>query len=412
MSTGEILRTSIVEIRHHPLRSALTLLGIILGTMSITVMTSFLDGVVAAVRAGFSDLGYDGVIQVVDREARDLREGSIFARSKGLQPGDADVIMARRRVVSAVAPVLYGQEIVRHGEVERSVQVTGVTPSYGVVRHREVAAGRFIDDLDERSFARVCVLGYRLNLRLFGSEESLGRSIRVGSREFRVVGVGARLGNQIINGGDSLEEMDGIYVPLGTLRKFYSGEEAPLSLLAIKTDDAGKLGELKAEVIASLRLAHRGAEDFRVQSIGEEILRQRGEIRNVLKNWRIVLGAIAGISLLVGGIGLLSVMLISIGERLYEIGLRKAIGATDFEVFMQFLCESVVLALLGGLLGAGAGVGITLAVSGFFPQGLPLRPGGLLLAIGVALLLGVLYGVYPALKASRMEPVDALRSAA
>jgi putative ABC transport system permease protein len=412
MSAGEILRTSLGEIRHHKMRSALTLMGIILGTLSITVMTSFLDGVVAAVWSGFNDLGFDGVMYVVHREARDLREKAIATRSRGLQPEDAEVVLARRRSVSAVAPVVYHEEIVRFGDVERKSRVLGVTPSYNVVRARSMEAGRFFNDVDEESFAPVCVLGYRLRKRLFGTEDPLGRSVSVGHRPLRVIGVAEKLGNQFVNDSDFAEEMEGVYVPLSTLRKYYTGEQAPLSFLAVKTDDVEKLGDLKAEVAASLKIAHRGAVDFRVENIAEEILRARKEIKDILTNWRIVLGAIAGISLLVGGIGLLSVMLISIGERLYEIGLRKAIGATDFEIFMQFLAESVVLSLIGGLLGVASGIGMIKAVAGFFPEGLPIRLDGLIFALAIALVLGVLYGIYPALMASRMAPVDALRSAA
>lgn len=412
MSAAEILRTSLGEIRHHKMRSALTLMGIILGTLSITVMTSFLDGVVAAVWSGFNDLGFDGVMYVVHREARDLREKAIATRSRGLQPEDAEVVLARRRSVSAVAPVVYHEEIVRFGDVERKSRVLGVTPSYNVVRARSMEAGRFFNDVDEESFAPVCVLGYRLRKRLFGTEDPLGKSVSVGHRPLRVIGVAEKLGNQFVNDSDFVEEMEGVYVPLSTLRKYYTGEQAPLSFLAVKTDDVENLGDLKAEVAASLKIAHRGAVDFRVENIAEEILRARKEIKDILTNWRIVLGAIAGISLLVGGIGLLSVMLISIGERLYEIGLRKAIGATDFEIFMQFLAESVVLSLIGGLLGVASGIGMIKAVAGFFPEGLPIRLDGLIFALAIALVLGVLYGIYPALKASRMAPVDALRSAA
>jgi putative ABC transport system permease protein len=199
---------------------------------------------------------------------------------------------------------------------------------------------------------------------------------------------------------------------LSTLRKFYSGEDGPIALLAVKAKDMERLGDLKAEVEASLRIAHRGAEDFRVMNIAEEILRARQQAGEQIRSWQIVLGAIAGISLIVGGIGLMSVLLISIGERLYEIGLRKAIGATDLEVFLQFLAESVILSMMGGALGVAGGVGITLWAGSFFPSGLPIQMGGLAIALGTALALGIVYGIYPALIASRLEPVEALRSAA
>ena len=240
----------------------------------------------------------------------------------------------------------------------------------------------------------------------------MGQTISVGSRRFTVVGVGRKLGNMFVNDDDFIEEMEGLYLPLSTLRKFYTGEEGPIAILAVKGKDVERLGELSSEVEASLRIAHRGADDFRVQNIAEEILRARQQTGEQIRSWQIVMGAIAGISLVVGGIGLMSVLLISIGERLYEIGLRKALGATDFEIFLQFLAESVILSLIGGGLGVALGIGITLWAGAFFPFGLPLHGEGLAIALGTALILGILYGLYPALKASRLEPVEALRSAA
>jgi putative ABC transport system permease protein len=412
MNFGEALRTALGEIRHHKLRSALTLLGVILGTLSITVMTSFLDGVVAAVWEGFDDLGFDGVMFVMNRDARDLRESAVFARSRGLQPEDADFLISRAGAVALVAPIVYDEAVVRRGGIERKARLIGVTPSYAPLRGRSLAAGRFLQEIDETSFARVCVLGYRLRNRLFGTEDPVGKTISVAGRPFRVVGVAEKLGNEFVDDDEFIEEMEGLYVPLGTLRKFYTGEEAPLTALAVKTDDVENLGDFRAEVVSSLTLAHRGALDFEVQNIAEDMLRARKEVKEIVRSWRIVLSSIAGISLLVGGIGLLSVMLISIGERLYEIGLKKALGATDLEVFLQFLAEAVVLSSLGGLLGAAGGVALTKAVSGFFSSGLPINLPGLSFAFGVSVALGIVYGVYPALKASRLAPVDALRSAA
>lgn len=411
MNTGEILRASTGEIWHHKMRSILTLLGIILGTMSITVMTSLLDGIVAAVWDGFNDLGFDGVMYVSNREARDLRESSIFMRSKGLQPEDARFLAERGGSIAAASPVIFSEEIVRRAGEERKVRITGATAAYAVVRNRRMRVGRFFNDSDEDSSARVCVLGHRLRQRLFGEEDPTGRTLSVGGRTMRVIGVVEKLGNRFVNDDEFIEEMEGAYLPLSTLRKFYVGTQTPLAFLAVKTSDPENLGDLKAETIAALTIAHRGAEDFRINNIAEEILRVRKGITTILRNWRIVLGTIAGISLLVGGIGLLSVMLISIGERLYEIGLRKAVGATDRQIFAQFLVESAILSFIGGLMGVVAGVLITKLAGSFFAGGLPIHPVGLIVALMIALVLGVLYGVYPALKAARMEPVEALRAA-
>ena len=413
MATGleEIIRTALSEIWSHKLRSTLTLLGIILGTLSLTIMTSLMNGVADAVWAGFRDLGFDGVMYVVGRAPRDLREQEVFARSKGLQPADAGVVEARARTINGVAPTQMAEAVVRLGDLERKVRVLGVTPSYSAVRSRDIEAGRFFGDLEEATFAPVCVLGHRLAARLFGAGDPLGKTIEVDGRALKVIGVGKRLGNKFVNDSDAIEEMEGLYVPLATLRAFYTGTQDPLSYIAVKAVDPNDLSDMRAEAIASLAAAHHGAEDFKIQNIAEEMLKVRKEIGTVLRNWNIVLGTIAGIALLVGGIGLLSVMLISIGERLYEIGLRKAIGATDAQIFMQFLIESAVLATLGGLIGVVAGVGMTKAVAGFFTGGLPIRLLGILFALGLSLALGILYGLYPALRASRMEPVDALRTA-
>jgi putative ABC transport system permease protein len=412
VNLGEVLRTSLAEIRGHKLRSVLTLLGVILGTLSITIMSSFLDGIINTVWDGFDDLGFDGVVYVMGREPRDLTEQAIFARSKGLQPQDAQVLLARGRLVSAVAPAHYEEAVVRRREVERQVRLMGVTRAYAEIRKRDMQLGRFFNDMEDEACARVCVLGHRLNRRLFGHEDPLGKLVMVDGRQFVVVGVAEKLGNVFFDEDDFTTEMEGMYVPLRTLRKYHAGDEAPLTYLAVKSQEVERLGDFKAEVEASLRLAHRGAEDFRVENIAEEMIRMRTEVHDVIQNWTIVLGTLAGISLLVGGIGLLSVMLISISERLYEIGLRKALGATEAEIFLQFLMESVMLSLLGGLVGAALGAGIIKLLAGFFPAGLPLHLGGMSLSILIALVLGALYGIYPALRAARVEPVEALRSAA
>ncbi|HZN02658.1 MAG TPA: ABC transporter permease, partial [Candidatus Polarisedimenticolia bacterium] len=304
---GESVRTSLVEIWSHKLRSTLTLLGIILGTLSITVMTSLLDGVTTAVWDGFQDLGFDGVVYVMTRPPRDLREQAVFARSRGLQPEDADVLLARGRAVNSVAPAIVTETMVRRGSLERRVRTMGVTSTYNDVRSRSVETGRFFSVLEEGSFAPVAVLGHRLNKRLFGAEDPVGKWIQVDGRAFKVIGVGEKLGNSFINDDDFVEEMEGIYVPLATLRAYYSGGDAPLSFMAIKTDNPDRLSDLRSEAEASLVLAHHGANDFRVENIAQEILKVRKEIKVVLRNWHIVLGTIAGISLLVGGIGLLSV---------------------------------------------------------------------------------------------------------
>ncbi|MFQ5701299.1 MAG: ABC transporter permease [Acidobacteriota bacterium] len=409
MSLFAIVMSGITEIRYHKLRSFLTLIGILLGTGMIIFMTSMLNGIIVSVWDGFEELGYDGVLFVVSRPPKDLVERARFGQSRGLQPRDVELLRKRADLVRAVAPVQYGQRLIARGDVRRRVRVVGVTPEYAPLRRRQVAMGRFFNENDLASFRRVCILGHRLRLRLFGTVDPLGREVRIDRVRFRVVGVGKKLGNQYVNDSDFIRDMEGALIPLTTQRKFFTGDDAPLSSIAVKTRAVKQLGRVQAEIEASIAASHHGVRDFRIQNIAQEMVKSRDRVEGIVFNWQVVLGTIASVALLVGGLGLLSVMIISINERLYEIGMRKAIGATDGEIFLMFLVESVTLALLGALLGVGLGLIAVKALEGAFPTGLPVDWIGVAWAIGVAVSLGLVFGVYPALKASRMAPVEAMR---
>ncbi len=404
------LWSSLSELAGHKLRSFLTLAGIILGTITLVVMTSLVDGVTGEVAAGFADLGFDGVFYVSEQPPRSAYETARFAGSEGLRPEDADLAAAHAETLSDFAPAHQETITVKANGRTASVRVNGVTPSYARVRNRFPAEGRFISDSDLRLFARTAVIGFRLKRRLFGSEPAIGNRVDVGGISMTVVGVGRDLTHQFFDDDELIREMEGCTVPLTTMERCLLGRR-PLSFVAVKTNDPENLEGARREIDRLFTLAHRGVGDFRVQNIAEEILRARAETSTMINNWRIVLSSVAGISLLVGGIGLMSVMLISIGERTYEIGLRKAIGANNGEIFLQFLTESVSLALAGSAVGIAIGCGVNVAVGSFFKSGLPVKPSGILSALAVSILLGVGFGTYPALRASRLEPIDAIRAA-
>src|SRR5262245_39857559 len=407
----ELLMGGFTQIRHHKLRSFLTLIGIILGTGSIIFMTSMLNGIIVSVWDGFEELGYDGVMYVVARQPKDSVQRARFALNEGLMPDDVRVLLDRKELVTAAAPVQYTRLVFQAGGASREVRVAGVNAAYSAVRKRFTQLGRQLNENDMNTYARVCILGHRLRLRLFGSDNPVGRQIVIGDTRFMVVGVGEKLGNEFVNDGDFIEEMEGALIPLPTLRKYFSGEDAPLDYIAVKTTAIDSLGRVQSEIQASLTTAHRGVGNFKIENIAQEMVKQRGQVKEIVVNWQVVLGTIASISLLVGGLGLFSVMIISINERLYEIGMRKAIGASDLEIFVMFMVESVTLALVGAGIGVGVGLGFVKAVAGFFPSGLPVDWVGVGWAIGVAVTLGLGFGLYPALKASRMAPVDAMRGA-
>jgi putative ABC transport system permease protein len=409
MNLWESIRTSAAEIRSHKLRSILTLVGIILGTTSLVVMVSVIGGAAVAVQKGLSDLGFDGVMFVSAEAPQDRLEKKKAGYSRGLRTADMRFIEEGQQLIQEAAPVVYSQETALLNGRHLTVNVEGVTPAYGAIRNRSVEFGRYLVERDVEELAPVCVIGGKLKKDVFGAEEALGREVVMRGVRFRIVGVLRSLGNNQVNDDDMEKDNSKVYLPLTTMQKQFFGNDAVMAYV-FRVGDLEQLKDGQKEAEALLRRSHRGISDFKVQNIGEEILRIRREVDKLISNWTVVLASIAGISLLVGGIGIFSVMQISISERVYEIGLRKSIGATDGAIFGQFLIESVSLSLVGGLLGSLLGLGITLLAGQAFDDGLAVSPVGLMMAAGFAVVIGLSAGIYPALRASKLAPVDALRA--
>jgi putative ABC transport system permease protein len=406
----EAVRTSLAEILAHKLRSGLTLVGIVLGTTALVVMVSVIGGLAVAVQQGLTDLGFDGVIFVVPQKTEDRIEKKKEGYSRGLRSADAHVIAPGREVIQEAAPVLsLGDETARINGRTMKIAVDGVTPAWGRIRNRVPEVGRYLVERDLETRATVALIGHKLKQDAFGAEDAIGREVLVRGVRFQVVGVLKHLGNDQVNDDEMERDNAKLYVPISTAQKYFVGTDA-VHAWAFQADP-DDLESAQKEAEALMLRSHRGINDFKVRNIGEEILRVRKEVDVLIANWRVVLASIAGISLLVGGIGIFSVMQISISERTYEIGLRKSMGATDPEIFGQFLIESVSLSLVGGALGAALGYGITLLAGQAFESGLPISPLGLALAAGFAVVIGLGAGVYPALRASRLHPVEAIRAA-
>ncbi len=409
MNFGESVRTSLTEILSHKLRSILTLVGIVLGTTSLVVMVSVIGGAAVAVQKGLTDLGFDGVMFVTAQPPKERLERAKQGYSRGLRTADMGVIDGGRELISGAAPLSSLTDVARVNGRDLRLTIEGVVPRYAELRHREVAVGRYVVDRDVDTVAPVAVIGSALKQDTFGNETAIGRELTIRGVRFEIVGVLRSLGTRQVDDDEMRRDNLKIYVPITTLQKHFVGSDA-VGAYVFKVADPEKLTDAEKEAEALLRRGHRGISDFRVENIGEEILRVRKEVDKLIANWTVVLASISGISLLVGGIGIFSVMQISISERVYEIGLRKSIGATDGAIFGQFLIESVSLSLVGGILGSALGYGITLLASQAFEDGLAVSPMGLLLAAGFAIVIGLSAGVYPALRASRLAPVEALRS--
>lgn len=408
MAIGEALRTTLVEVWSHKLRSLLTLLGVILGTVAVVTMVSLIDAVKATIWTGIDSLGLRGVMFVSQATPESDLEARKVQLSDGLVAADAARLVAGSEEIAAAAPAAMTRQVMAWGDRNRSVQVTGTTPEYAVVLNRTVASGRFLSDLDLRREHRVVVLGKLLAEDLFGSSDPVGQWVRLGSARFEVIGVGARVGNDMISDSWSRTEMRGATIPLTTLQSVFGGGER-VPTVVVKTRSTDRLGAVRRHLDNLLWRRHHRVADFAVENVAAEILRAEREIDEMLDGWTVVLLAISAISLVVGGVGIFSVMQISLAERLYEIGLRKAIGAEDRDLLVQFLVEAAFLSAVGAAVGLVLAVGLCAAVGPNFEAGLPISP----LAIGLAVLfavgVGLLAGLYPSLRAARLTPVEALR---
>lgn len=381
------------------------MLGIIIGNGSVIAMVGIGQGAQRLAQEQFEELG-PNVLFVVPGN-RDTRRIS-FEIPKTLVLEDAEAIAEQVPSVKEVAPQISLREIATYRGENTNTQVFGVTPSYLSVREFDVARGRFVNDLDLKRNERVVAVGPDLATRLFKTEDPIGKSIRIKNVSFQVVGVmqpkGAFLGTDLD---------DAVYIPLTTVANRLSGRTSPfgteLTFISITAKDAASVNAAEFQVTNLLRLRHQitGEDDFEVNS-QEDIL----EIVNtVTSGLTVLLAAIAGISLLVGGIGIMNIMLVSVAERTQEIGLRKAIGATEEDILTQFLIEAVILSAIGGIIGTTLGIGaITLAA-----VTTPLKAGisgtSIVIAVSVSGGIGLFFGVVPARQAARLDPIVALRTA-
>src|SRR3954452_7947373 len=407
MQLLESVRTSLEEVKGHPLRSFFTLIGVILGTLAIVVVMSVLDGVGGAVWSGMEALGMDGVLVMSQRKPSDAMERAKAHLSHGLRVEDQKYFEGSS-LITSIGPVGETRAIVTAGRVTRRIDVYGITPAFVAIKGRKSSSGRFLGESDIESKKPVCVLGFKLKEQLFGGDEAVGQQVSVGGRRLTVIGVGTKFNMQFVNDDDMRKETAGLYIPFSVYQDMY-GRNAIAYVMA-KAAEPEKSVEAEDEAVRILARAHNGIGDVHVENVGKEILKTRAEVTTIIRNWRIVFFSIAAISLLIGGVGIFSVLKISISERLFEIGLRKSMGATDAEIFMQFLIESITLSVVGAAIGVLIGVGLVKAISGAFPAGLPVSLFGLSVASGFAISMGLLAGLYPSITASRFQPVEALRS--
>jgi putative ABC transport system permease protein len=407
MYIGESLRTTLTEIWAHKMRSMLTLFGVVLGTMAVVTMVSLIEAVKVEIWNGIDSLGLRGVLFVSAETPTTNIDVKRSHLSEGLRREDAAGLVDASDQITSAAPVSYTQQVIAWGDASQSIRITATTPDYAVVFDRRVKEGRYLSDLDLKRKRRVVVIGHFLVEELFGSHDPVGQWVRIGDHRFEVVGVGDRVGNDMINDGWSRREMQGATIPLTTMQSLYGGGDR-VPLLMVKAADTDKLSELFAHLKNRLWRQHNRVEDFEIENVAQEILEAEGQIDEQLRGWTIVLFAISGISLVVGGVGIFSVLQISLAERLFEIGLRKSIGAEDRDILIQFLVEAIFLSVIGAVIGFFVAVVVCAVAGQFFEAGLPISGFAVFLAMVFAISVGLVAGIYPSLRAARLTPVEAL----
>ncbi len=414
MNLTEATRIALRALAANKLRSVLTMLGIIIGVAAVIALVSVGQGVQALITQQLQSAGSNLLIIVPGRlEESQPGDPRTHRPSNPLTNGDWQALRDPLRVpyLLAVAPEADGQASVSRGKTTLSLMVTGANEDYPFVRDFYPAVGRFITPEDVRTEARVAVLGQRAARKLFPEGDPLGQSIRINQILFRVVGVMEEMGGSGLRNFDDL-----VFVPVTTAQQrlfpyLRSPKGEPtLSLILVKVDSEEHLKEAQAAIEELLRQRHHitylDEDDFSVINQAD-ILDILGSITGVLTSF---LSGIAAISLLVGGIGIMNIMLVSVTERTQEIGLRKAVGAKRRDILLQFLVEAMVLSLIGGLIGMMLGfVGAQVLAS--FSEGLHaiISWSAILLATGFSALVGLFFGIYPALRAAQLHPIDALR---
>jgi len=402
---AEVAAGALGELWAHRLRSLLTLTLLMLGVFALVVMGALLHGVIDQVHAGYSGMCWNGTLVLRPRTERTPADQKRFLQSPGLRLGDLPLLTAPDpRVLSFLPRAEKRADLRVPGGVLR-VSVTGNAAAYLPAMHRRVAAGRGLTEVDQRQRSPVAVLGASLAARVLGGADPVGREIVLDGVPFRVVGV---LAPMVPFNGEMWLDANGVLVPLETFADRLDPQRR-LATVTVKLRAARDLEAVSALMLARARQAHHGIEDMEVKNLDAASVRIQAEFQQEMRGWKGVLLSLAGTVLLVGGVGVQSVMLISCADRRFEIGLRKALGASDREILGQFLLEAAVLSILGALAGTCAGVAACAVFASRFPHGLTVDPLWLVTAWAVALALGLGFGLYPALRAMRLSPIEAMR---
>ncbi|NJO78575.1 MAG: FtsX-like permease family protein [Cyanobacteria bacterium RM1_2_2] len=405
MNIFESTKMAVKTLTANKLRSTLTMLGIIIGNASVITMVGVGQGAQRYASEQFESLG-PNVLFIIP--------GSDEARSRSLNIPrtltleDAEAITSQVPTVDAVAPQLQAQQPITYSNKRSSSLVVGTVPDFLPVRDFDVEQGRFFTDEDVRRSAQVAALGSDVARKLFEGADPIGQQIRIRNLSFQVIGVMESKGAFL---GDNQD--DTVFIPLTTMSNRITGDRSPygreVTFISATARDEASITAAQFQIANLLRLRHKVTieDDFTIRT-QKDALEIVGNVTGALT---LMLAAIAGISLFVGGIGIMNIMLVSVRERTHEIGLRKAIGASQQDILVQFMIEAIILSAIGGVIGTGIGTAGVMIVGATTPLKAGISTAAIVLAVSVSGTIGLFFGVFPARQAAKLDPIVALRSA-
>ena len=405
MNLLESLKMAVATLAANKMRSSLTMLGIVIGNASVIGMVGIGQGAQKLAQDQFESLG-PNVLFIVPGSSEGRR--TRFDLPKTLVLKDAEAIAKQVPTVTEVAPQINSNRLITYRDRNANELIVGITPEFLTVRSFALTTGRFVTDIDLKRNQRVAVLGPEVADKLFPQQDPMGKKIRIKDISFEVIGIMEAKGSFLGTNQDTT-----VYIPLTTMANQIVGNDSPygtqVNFIAVTASDQDSIRAARFQIENLLRLRHKivGKDDFTVRT-QKDILDVIGIVTDGLT---VLLAAIAGISLLVGGIGVMNIMLVSVTERTQEIGLRKAVGAKESDILQQFLIEATILSVLGGAIGTGIGVATVAGVGLISPLSAVISPGAIIVAVTVSGAIGLFFGVIPARTAAKLDPIVALRTA-